>query len=88
MKTNNKESRRVFDALHRIDKDITRSANQALIEFAWKEEVFDNEEYLFYSSIWRAHRGSLTPGLDEWKRQLNEKLLEAFKVEKLPKGRG
>lgn len=82
------ESGRFFNALRKIDKDITRSANQALINFAFKHNVFDHEEHSFYSAIWRKHRGSLAPEQAAWKKRLNEKLLAAFKVEKLPEGCG
>lgn len=76
-----------FNALKKIDMDITRSANKALINFAFKHNVFDNGEYSFYSAIWRKHRGSLSAEQADWKKQLNEKLLAAFKVDKMPNGR-
>ncbi len=81
------DSRLFFNALRKIDKDITRSANQSLILFAFVNMVFSREEYVFYSEIWRKRSGSLTPEQADRKIQLNQKLLEAFKVEKLPKGR-
>lgn len=80
------DSNRFFRALAKISNDRTRSANEALIKFAYNQKVFNQWEYVFYSNIWRRHNKTLTPKQLARKQYLNEKLLEAFKVTKIPKG--
>lgn len=82
----NTDSKLFFRSLAKIGKDRTSSANKALINFARKQKIFDNWEYVFYSDIWRKHNKSLSPKQLAKKQYLNEKLLEAFKVTIIPKG--
>lgn len=80
------DSKHFFRALAKISNDRASSANKALINFARKQKIFDDWEYVFYSDIWRKHNKSLSPKQLARKQYLNEKLLEAFKVANLPKG--
>lgn len=82
----NTDSKLFFRALAKISNDRTSSANKALINFARKQKIFDNWEYVFYSDIWRKHNKSLSPKQLARKQYLNEKLLEAFKVTNIPRG--
>lgn len=81
------DSNQFFKALAKISNDRARSANAALIKFAYNQKVFNQWEYVFYSNIWRRHNKTLTPKQLARKQYLNEKLLEAFKVTGTPKGR-
>lgn len=81
------DSNLFFRALAKISKDRARSANEALINFARKQNIFDSWEFTFYLNIWRKHNKSLSPKQLAKKKYLNEKLLEAFKITNTPKGR-
>lgn len=86
VRISNSDSRFFFKALTKISNDRTRSANQALINFAHKQNVFDNWERVFYLNIWRRQNKTLSPKQLARKKYLNEKLLETFKVTSIPKG--
>ncbi len=82
----NTDSKLFFRSLAKISNDRASSANKALINFARKQKIFDNWEYVFYSDIWRKHNKSLSPKQLAKKQYLNEKLLEAFKVSNIHEG--
>lgn len=63
----------IFDAMKRIRADATSSANSALIQYAFDQEVFSKKDMKFYNSIWR--KRSLSTGQSSYKDSLNRKLL-------------
>jgi len=70
------DSDRFFHALKRINKDIDKSANEALIIWAKKENVINEWEQTFYLSIMR--KRDLSYKQSAIKNKLNNKILQHF----------
>ncbi|NGX36243.1 MAG: hypothetical protein K1000chlam1_01083 [Candidatus Anoxychlamydiales bacterium] len=67
---------KIFDALKRIKKDSSASANKELIEYAESQNIFSSKDSTFYNDIYRKRKLS---GLQEnYKQNLNQRLIYAI----------
>jgi len=68
---------KIFDALKRIERDRSASANKSLIKYAYDHNIIGRGSYNFYNEIW--WKRTLTKGQKGWKRSLNCKIVTAMK---------
>jgi ABC-type dipeptide/oligopeptide/nickel transport system ATPase subunit len=67
----------VFQAIRRIQQDITNSLNPAAIGYAHRKCVITNWEYKFYNDIWRKQK--LYPKQLATKIKINKVVLRRFR---------
>lgn len=71
------ESDLIFQALKRVKKDITKSLNLAVIEYAYRKHIINEWEYEFYKSI--MCKRELSPKQRSKKLSINAKILSSFR---------
>lgn len=71
------ESDLIFQALKRVKKDVTKSFNFAVIEYAYRKHIINEWEYEFYESIMR--KRELSPKQYSKKLNINIKILNSLR---------
>lgn len=66
-------TKKLFDALGRIRRDINASANESLIRHAYSKGIINERDYSFYLRIWR--KRTLSDSQERWKVALNQRII-------------
>lgn len=67
---------KIIDAFLRIKTDIRNSANEELIQYAYKKNIINEANYNFYMDVWRKH--ALSKKQWAYKTGLNQKIIDAL----------
>ncbi len=73
----NFSSDKIFRNIKEIKKNILKSLNPDLLNFALKKNIISNSDYKFYIDIWR--KRVLSVKQEKWKTDINKRVLSKIK---------
>lgn len=74
-----RKTNRMFNSLHGIKKNRSRSANKTLLKQAFKQKILSKGEFEVYNSIWK--KRSISERLQRYKCSLNQRIIEGISKE-------
>jgi hypothetical protein len=74
----NNRSDKIFRAVDKIRKDITKSVNAEALEMAHDRKWIKDTDYNFYINIFRKRHSTLSFPQKKWKYDLNQRILRSI----------